>query len=143
MRLGKHWRENLKIKEYDKILSRLTGKKRLILGNHDIGKIKVLSRYFNVQKIYGTRHLNVNDFKCILSHIPLHPNSIRKFGINIHGHTHSSNVKKSSETDFNSTSNPTPKPLKRDERYFNTSVEAIDYKPVNLDEIREYYKNIT
>lgn len=66
------------------ILSRLNGKKRLIVGNHDDLKDPVLHKYF--QKIYLWRIFK--EYNCLLSHVPIHQDSIRGGGINIHGHTH-------------------------------------------------------
>jgi hypothetical protein len=52
-----------------------------------------------------------------LSHCPIHPEELRGKK-NIHGHTHYHNID--------------------DSRYFNVSMENIEYKPVNIDEIRKH-----
>ena len=120
-------------KKYDKILSRLNGKKRLVIGNHDIEKLKHISKYF--QKISGARDLNINGFKCIISHIPLHPSCLERFGVNIHGHIHDRIL---GRKEFKIQ----PRPLKILEtviipqpNYLNVCVERTDYKPINLEEI--------
>ena len=54
-----------------------------------------------------------------LSHCPIHPNELRgKY--NLHGHVHNKTVE--------------------DVRYFNCSLENIDYTPISLDQIREILK---
>ena len=92
------------------IVGHLFGHKRLILGNHDKGK---MTEYMaaGFQKILGSRWFD----GFILSHIPLHPLSLGD-RINVHGHTHE-------------------KPP-YDERYRNVSVERIGYTPVLLDSLR-------
>jgi calcineurin-like phosphoesterase family protein len=92
------------------IVRRLNGKKHLVFGNHDIYDWK---DYINAgfQKLMAYRVIaNV-----ILSHIPLHPNSIsQRFIGNIHGHIH------------NRPEHPGP--------YYNVSVENINYTPISLEE---------
>ena len=110
--------------DYDKILSRLNGKNRLVLGNHDKNREKDLRPYF--KKITGARMLKIGDFKCILSHIPLHPDCVKKFGLNIHGHIHNNLIMK--ETYHGA--------AEEDDRYMNVCVERTNYKPVNLEEIK-------
>jgi calcineurin-like phosphoesterase family protein len=74
------------------LLNRLKGKKRLILGNHDVYPLSEYQIYFD--KIFG-----VTEYKgFILSHIPVHPTQLlpREFNQlttgrykgNIHGHLH-------------------------------------------------------
>jgi calcineurin-like phosphoesterase family protein len=68
----------------------------------------------------------------VCTHIPIHPQSLlsRKYPgrcINAHGHTHRNNVKlPGTEVD--------------DPRYFNLSVEMIDYTPVHHDVLIERAK---
>lgn len=95
------------------ILSLLNGRKRLILGNHDNGADQNLLPFF--KKIYLWRHFK--DFGLHLSHVPLRKESIFKDCVNIHGHIHN---------------NPSPKGP-----YRNVSVEAVDYTPINIEELRQ------
>jgi calcineurin-like phosphoesterase family protein len=53
------------------IMHRLNGNKRLIRGNHDIGKTKDYIEA-GFKEIYGVRVLD----KMVLTHVPLHPESI-------------------------------------------------------------------
>lgn len=104
-------------KENMPILKRLNGHKRLVRGNHDIFATKEYSKYF--EDIYGVRVLE----DIILSHIPLHGDSITKrYNVNVHGHLHAGFVKDK---------NGLP-----DSRYFNVSVEQIDYTPISLEDLR-------
>jgi len=72
----------INLKKMD-IFNRLNGSKRLIRGNHDIGKTSMYTQYF--KEVYGVR-VFVDDF--ILSHIPLHPDCISdRFKVNVTGHS--------------------------------------------------------
>ncbi len=95
------------------ILKRLNGHKRLVRGNHDIFKTKQYLQYFD--EIYGVRVFD----DLILSHIPLHPESLKLHWTNVHGHLH----------------NNVPQ-FGIGEQYYNVSVEHIDYTPVSLEQVR-------
>lgn len=100
-------------------VSRLMGKKRLVRGNHDICDTEdYITAVF--KEIYGVRVFHKEGF--ILSHIPIHPASIKKGWINVHGHTHSNVVR---------LENGHP-----DERYRCVSVEHTSYRPVLLLETK-------
>lgn len=94
----------------DTLLSRLMGRKRLILGNYDKGKDTVLAKHF--EKILVSRIFK--EYDALLTHFPVHPSNLApgKYGRNIHGHIHQ---------------NDSPDP-----RYINVSVEKIYYTPVDL-----------
>lgn len=100
-------------KDYDKVLSRLNGKKRLVVGNHDDLSDPNLTRHF--QKIMMWRIFKEFDF--VASHVPIFHGEIRKVKFNVHGHIH--------EKDDVS---PT---------HHNISIEKTSYRPVNIDEIKE------
>jgi len=69
-------------------LSRLNGDKVLIRGNHDIFKDDDYREYFRELRAYHVMN------GMILSHIPIHSDSLGRFGVNIHGHLHTNRVKK-------------------------------------------------
>lgn len=69
-----------------KILHRLNGDKVLIRGNHDIFRDDEYRTYFRELRAYHVMN------GLILSHIPLHPESLGRFGTNIHGHLHANRV---------------------------------------------------
>lgn len=70
------------------ILDRLNGDKVLIRGNHDIFKDEDYTPYFRSLRAYHVMN------GMILSHIPIHEESLGRFGVNIHGHTHANRVMK-------------------------------------------------
>lgn len=107
------------------IIRRLNGIKGLVLGNHDSGTIKqYLAAGF--KKIAGYR---VYDHM-IFSHIPVHTESLGRFHANVHGHTHSNHMMKPGQELRQGLSHL------RDRRYINVSVEAINYTPISLEQIK-------
>jgi len=97
------------------ILDRLNGDKVLIRGNHDIFKDEDYAPYF--RSLRGYHVMN----GMILSHIPIHSDSLGRFGVNIHGHLHASRVKKEGVIDV---------------RYHNVSVEQLpDFAPILFEDV--------
>lgn len=94
-------------------IARCNGHKRLIRGNHDSHDLERYTPFF--EEIYGTRLID----RLLLSHIPIHPESLGKAVANVHGHVHN-NVP---QGHFGP-------------RYYNVSVEAIDYTPVALEDLK-------
>ena len=101
------------------ILHRLNGDKVLIKGNHDIFKLQDYTQHF--RDIRGYHVMN----GCILSHIPVHEESLGRFGTNIHGHLHANHVMISKHK------GATPE---MDVRYFNACVENHDFGPVLFED---------
>lgn len=96
------------------ILCRLNGEKVLIKGNHDGFRPNQYLQYF--KDIRGSHQLD----RFILTHIPIHPDSLSRWKANIHGHLHSNY--------YNS------------KQYYNVSVEQLeDYKPIPFETIRKFY----
>lgn len=114
---------------------KFNGSKRLIVGNHD--DIKFLSSGGFFAKVQMWRMFP--EFGLMLSHVPLHKSALKRHWIkrenynlleyywriflrrnktmlNVHGHIHQ---------------NPSPRGP-----YHNVSVEAVDYTPVNIEELR-------
>lgn len=103
-------------------VSRLNGHKKLVRGNHDIFQDQMY-RDVGFESIYGVRVLA----DMILSHIPLHPESItHRFNVNVHGHLHANEVML----------NNIPDP-----RYLCVSVEHTNYAPLSIDEVRQRIKD--
>lgn len=96
------------------IVKRLNGKKRLIFGNHDIYDYKSYTEV-GFEKLMGYRVFE----DLFLSHVPIHPSSMPNF-INVHGHIHGNG-------DLG-------------EGYINMSVEATNFAPLSLEEIRDRVK---
>lgn len=113
--------------EGHEILKRLNGKKRLVVGNHDViyGKYNPLREHF--QRIYMWRMMPEHGI--LMTHVPVHPSTLgearfmkRQDGtkprmVNVHGHIHQ---------------NPSP-----EGPYFCVCVEQTDYRPMHLDEVKE------
>jgi len=95
-------------------LDRLNGKKILIPGNHDVFKFDDYLMYFD--DIRGS--FSLAGF--MLSHIPIHPDSIGRWKGNIHGHLHNNSVRLPDGS--------------VDPRYMCVSVEQTFYKPISLDD---------
>ena len=74
-------------------LARLNGDKVLIRGNHDIFRDDEYRQYFRELRAYHFMN------GMILSHIPIHADSLGRFGVNIHGHLHGSRVKQAGVVD--------------------------------------------
>lgn len=93
-----------------RLVERLCGQKRLVLGNHDHCPVEA---YLAVgfQKVYGVKL--VDKFWC--SHVPIHPTNLGRALGNIHGHIH----------ERSSPVGP----------YVNVSVEAVNYMPVALEDV--------
>ena len=111
--------------QFKKLWPKFKGSKRLIVGNHD--DIKFLSTGGFFQKVQMWRMWP--EFGLMFSHVPLHPSSLLRLTerggkypedcetlLNVHGHIHQ---------------NPSP-----EGPYRNVSVEAIDYTPVNIEDLR-------
>lgn len=96
----------------------LHGHKRLVRGNHDTFKTASYLRV-GFREIYGTRVLA----DLLMSHIPIHPDSLRGNWINVHGHLHNNQARG-------------PYTLKLGLRYYNASAECLDYTPVTLEQIK-------
>ena len=100
------------------IMRRLNGDKVLIRGNHDIFRDDEYRQHFRELRAYHVMN------GMILSHIPLHPESLGRFGVNIHGHTHSNRVM-----------------LKKmggeiiDTRYHCVCVEQTDFRPILFEDV--------
>jgi calcineurin-like phosphoesterase family protein len=109
------------------IMSRLNGDKVLIRGNHDIFPDVEYSQYFRELRAYHVMN------GMILSHIPLHSDSLGRFGTNIHGHLHANRVRKARGVDAK-----TGEILysdKIDTRYHNVCVETTDFAPILFEDV--------
>jgi len=110
----------------DRSLPRLMGRKVLVKGNHDIDKLSYYSQYFDDIRAYVVKK------GFIMSHIPIHPGSLSRWKLNIHGHTHANIVTREEVTP-----GIFPNILLSDPRYICASVEHTDFKPILLDRLLE------
>jgi hypothetical protein len=102
------------------VLKKCNGKKILIKGNHDDLSVGEYMKYF--KDIRSSHKLDGE----VLSHIPIHPDSLWRekkniYWLNIHAHLHAYPVKTNNVEDA---------------RYFSVCVERINYTPISIDEIR-------
>lgn len=100
------------------LMSRLKGKKRLILGNHDKIKGTVLLDYF--EKVDLWKGFKEGNFTC--THIPIMLPSLRDGAFNVHGHIHQN--------------------VMDDPHYINVCVEQRNYTPVHMDTILAEIKKV-
>lgn len=91
--------------------SRLNGRLVLVKGNHDIFKLKEYIPFFDDIRSYVVQK-DKDGHKVIMSHIPIHEESVGRFGTNIHGHLH-----------YNKIDDP---------RYVCVSLEHTDYAPIEV-----------
>lgn len=112
-------------KKYLPILHRMVGEKVLIRGNHDLEPARVYLEYF--KDVRGTHQID----GMLLSHIPIHPESLSRWKANIHGHLHSNRVMLPAHPA--SLHDP-----KVDHRYYSVCMEQLnDYTPVSLEQIKK------
>lgn len=96
-----------------KSLGRLNGRLVLVKGNHDIFKIdEYLPFVDDIRSCVVQKDKDGN--KVILSHVPIHPDCLERWGTNIHGHLHQNKI--------------------NDPRYICVSLEHTDYKPIEIHE---------
>ena len=105
-------------KKYIPLLGQLNGTIFLVMGNHDNHPNDLYTAYGNVKRLCGS--MEYADM--ILTHIPVHTAQFERFLGNVHGHLH-----------WNSLPDP---------RYYNVSVERINYTPVKLDDIRQKFMEV-
>jgi calcineurin-like phosphoesterase family protein len=114
------------------LVKRLNGKKRLIRGNHDIFKDADYNEV-GFTALYGVR---VFVDKFILSHIPLHPDSVTdRFRVNVHGHLHANEVMRTRTNMVHGYM--TGLVTEPDPRYLCVSVEHTNYEPLSFEEVDE------
>lgn len=115
------------------ILDRLNGEKVLIRGNHDTEKASIYLKYF--KDVRGCHQFD----GMLLTHIPVHPESLSRWRINLHGHLHANRVMR--EVAF-ITKNEQPSSYQEiDPRYFSVCVEQINYTPISIEEIKQRTKS--
>lgn len=102
-------------------VGRLKGRKVLVPGNHEPPKMRKYFDLFDDVRGYVVKK------SFIMSHIPIHPGSLSRWKLNIHGHTHANGVEEQYGDAL------LGKPL--DDRYFCACVEQTNFRPILLDDI--------
>ena len=98
-----------------KTLSRLNGRKKLILGNHDTFSSKEYLEYFD--DLYGVlpgSHF-VQKYPFVMTHIPISLNNVLRWGHNVHGRLHEK--------------------VMNNACYINVCIEQVNYTPIDFDEV--------
>lgn len=101
---------------FHNVMPRLNGIKILVKGNHDLRTMEEYLMYF--EDVHSLLELPK---KAILTHIPVHPSNLERFGLNLHGHLHSNLV-------LDNHNAP-------DKRYVNCCVEHTEFKPIKLEQL--------
>ena len=120
-------------------LGRLNGRIRLVKGNHDIFKLAEYLPYVDDIAAYHVTK-GPQGGKVIMSHIPIHPESLGRFGVNIHGHLHAHVVMRDDiavqELDGPGGSHGMRTFYRKgpDKRYVCVSVEQTNWRPITLEE---------
>lgn len=106
------------------LVGRMHGDKVLIKGNHDTLELKEYIPYFR-----DIRGFHQFDGMC-LTHVPIHTESLSRWGCNVHGHLHSNRVMTAFGT-------------KIDERYQSVCMEQLDnYTPLSLEQLKSRIRNL-
>jgi calcineurin-like phosphoesterase family protein len=106
-------------------VARLNGDKVLIRGNHDIFPDDEYRKYFRELRAYHVIE------GMIFSHIPLHPESLGRFGVNIHGHLHANRVMKPGSAAGEFVTQVV------DPRYHCVCVEHTDFAPILFEDVKK------
>lgn len=100
-------------RDYQK-LGRLNGFKKVVLGNHDLPKGSHNQEMLKwVNSIAGA--VTDRGGRWILTHVPVHPTELDRWGVNIHGHLHEESI--------------------GEPGWICVSCEQVDYTPVRLDSL--------
>ena len=103
------------------ILQRMNGEKILIKGNHDLCSLSAYAAHF--KDVRGSHQFD----GLIMTHIPIHSESLARWGLNVHGHLHHNVVRRELSH--------LPDP-----RYFSVCMERINYTPISLEEVKKQVK---
>lgn len=107
----------------NEFVGQLKGRKVLVPGNHEPPKMR---RYFDAfDDVRG--YIVKKGF--IMSHIPIHPDSLARWNLNIHGHLHNNSIGGAS-------------PFTEDMRYYCACVERTNFRPIELDQILSERKSL-
>jgi calcineurin-like phosphoesterase family protein len=113
--------------DMNRTVARLKGRKVLVPGNHEPPKMRKYFDLFDDVRGYVVKK------GFIMSHIPIHPQSLSRWSLNIHGHTHNNAVRVDDAGEIELTSG-------EDLRYYCACVEQTNFRPILLDQILEERK---
>lgn len=108
-------------KKFLPILHRMNGEKVLIRGNHDLEPANVYMNYF--KDVRGCHQFD----GMLLTHIPVHPGTLYRWKVNVHGHLHANRVLLENG--------------QIDNRYYSVCMEQLDdYTPISLEQLKKNLK---
>ena len=111
-------------------IRRLNGKKKLIMGNHDIFKIPS----YQEAGFYDFVAYRVFVDEFVLSHMPIHMGSVSdRFIANVHGHLHGKRVMKIKHVQGHDI---IYSDTEIDPRYYSVCVEQINYTPISHEDLK-------
>ncbi len=108
-------------------LQELNGSKYIIGGNHDTKRTLKIANYLGIP-VVGCMQYN----GYILSHIPIHPQEVKFFKGNIHGHIHK----------HGSAIDELGNLVQLGPEYFNVNTEFHDFTPISMEVIDNYFKTV-
>lgn len=101
-----------------KMVKRLNGKKRIVLGNHDKLGAMFYAKHF--EKVLGSKKTTIHELNLILTHWPIQKSEfIEDNWYVVHGHIHTNLTKKSG--------------------FINVCVEHTNYYPINAEELKKLH----
>lgn len=106
-------------------VGRLKGRKVLVKGNHDPDKHREM--YY---ELFNDVRAVVQKKGFVLTHIPLHPQCLERWGLNIHGHLHANKITHPVVDMDTNKGQWLP-----DERYRCVCVEQTNWRPILLDDV--------
>ena len=110
-------------KKFLPILSRMNGEKVLIRGNHDEENASLYLNWF--KDVRGVHQFD----GMVLTHIPIHPDSLSRWKCNVHGHLHVNRVRLPNQ--------------QIDERYQSVCMEQLDdYTPISLEQMKSRMRKL-
>jgi len=93
----------------------------LVPGNHCGERTPVRGVFFKAITGAHARRLPSSTIGAVFTHIPVHPSCLDRWTVNVHGHLHDQKID--------------------DPRYLCVSCEAVDYRPINMEVIRDIFKS--
>lgn len=125
------------------ILDQLKGRKKVVMGNHDMGKdVPELLKY--VETVSGMIH-----YKGFwLTHAPIHPQELAFVLGNIHAHVHEQGITKTVvETEY--WDKPGIVTSMSGQGYYNVDAQAVNYRPLTLEQLvpnlgnQQHFENLS
>lgn len=106
------------------IFFKLNGNIILIRGNHD----RKPARYYEDIgfTVLKNAPIKLEEYKLMLSHVPVPISKVPSGYINLHGHIHNKKI-----------SDEYPNDIYPPDKYINVSVDVTDFEPISIDKIRK------